>query len=95
MTERLIYSGKPATITVEASEQVIAACNLNTLDGEQYDHVTNAVRVVDDGTTVSITTTRSLEAWRAGEPNAGRGTWEFTHDKLASVRVNGCKVWSA
>jgi hypothetical protein len=92
---RTLYTGPATTITLEASLEVIHRQDLDTLNGEQFDHIKNAIRVVDTGAAIIIESTRSVEAWHRDEPNAGRGTWEFPYATLASIRVDGAAVWTA
>jgi len=91
--ERNIYSGPPTNVAVEASWDTCNRLDLDTLNGEQYDHFRNVISIVDNGEGISFETTRSWEAWKAGEPNAGRGRWTIPHAALERVLIDGEVVW--
>lgn len=88
-----IYSGKPVTVVVQASERVIEENELNRYNGEQFDTVDSVITIENDGKNILLTATRSLTAWRKSLPNAGRGEWVFPHDMLDCVYVNSEIVW--
>lgn len=82
---RSLYSGPPTTIVIEASLEVIHKLDLDTWAGEQYDRIHNVISIEDDGNDVTFETTRSIEAYKRNEPNAGRGLWRFPHTALERV----------
>jgi hypothetical protein len=84
-----IYSGEPVTVTLEASADMIAELELDTSAGHHYDHIGSVIAIEEDKGTVTITSTRSIEAWREGLPNAGRGVWEFKRSMLERIYVKG------
>ena len=90
---RNIWSGLPTNVVIEASFEVICEQNLNTLDGEQYDHINNVISVNDDGENITFTTVRSIEAFKRGEPNAGRAVWTFAHGMIDCIMIDGQAVW--
>lgn len=90
---RTIYSGEPVTVIVEASPDVIHEQSLNEFAGEHYDRIHNVISIDDDGRKVTITTSRSLDALKRGEPNAGRGVWAFEHSMLERIAIEGKVVW--
>ena len=77
----------PTRVTIEASLDTIIEHDLNTLEGEQYDVINDVISIVDDGQAHTFTTCRSVEAWKRGEPNAGRGTWVIPNSKLHKVHL--------
>lgn len=77
----------PTRVTIEASLQVIIEHDLNTWEGEQYDHIDNVISIVDDGKAHTFVTCRSIEAWKRGVPNAGRGTWVIPNESLHKVTL--------
>jgi hypothetical protein len=93
MFSRSIYSGPATTVTIEASWDVIHELDLDTWEGQQYDRFKNCISVNDDGSAISFETTRSIEAWKAGEPDAGRGVWTLDHDRLERILIDGKVVW--
>ena len=90
---RTIYSGPNTTVTIEASWEVIRELDLDSWSGEQYDRFHNCISVEDDGESIIFETTRSIEAFHRGEPNAGRGRWYLDHDRLERVMIDGKVVW--
>lgn len=66
-----LYSGPPTTVCVEASWE---ACREHDVDweDERYDWIRNCISVEREGDSTTFETTRSVEALKAGEPNAGR-----------------------
>ena len=68
----ILYSGKPINVCIEASWEAIREQDLDTFEGEQFDWVKNCISIERDHEGTTFTTCRSIEAWRAGEPNAGR-----------------------
>jgi hypothetical protein len=88
-----IYSGEPVTITIEASADMIHSLELDTSAGEHYDHIGSVITIEEDGDKVNITSTRSIEALRKGEPNAGRGEWTFDRSMLERIYLKGKIVW--
>jgi hypothetical protein len=68
----IVYSGNPINVCIEASFDAIMACDLDANEGEQFDWVKNCIAIERDCESTVFTTVRSWEAWRAGEPNAGR-----------------------
>ena len=68
----ILYSGSPANICIEASWNAILEGDLDTWEGEQYDWIKNCIAIERDADRTTFTTCRSIEAWKAGEPNAGR-----------------------
>jgi len=81
------------TVVVEASWEYCVKFDLDTWEGQQYDRIHNVISIIDDGENVIMESTRSWEAWKAGEPNAGRGTWTFPHDMLERALISGDVVW--
>jgi hypothetical protein len=90
---RVIYSGRPTVITVEASWETCRDMDLDTFAGEQYDTIPSAISVMDDGSNIVIETVRTIEAWKRGEENAGRGKWTFPKQDLKRVLIAGKTVW--
>lgn len=88
-----IYSGRPITVTVEASCEVIRDQHLDTFENEHFDTIRNVISVRKEGKNVVIESCRSIEAWRAGEENGGRGEWEFPTNMLERVWINGVVVY--
>ena len=82
-----IYSGDPIRITIEASLQAIIEYDLDTFEGEQFDHIDNVISITNDGRAHTIETTRSWEAFRRGVPNAGRGTWVIPNESLHKIHL--------
>ena len=81
------------TVVVEASYDIIREQNLDVWEGEHFDSIENAIYVQDDGKNVVIESTRSLKAWKRGEPSAGRGLWTFPYSTIECVYVEGKPVW--
>ena len=75
----------PINVTIEASLDTIIEHDLDTLAGEQYDTINNVISIVDDGHAHTFETCRSIEAFRRGEPNAGRGSWVIPNSKLHKI----------
>lgn len=81
----------PTRIAVEASWDVIRKFDLDTHTGEHFDHIDAviSIEVIPDHDpkreVIRISTVRTIEAWRRGEPNAGRATYDFTRDMLADI----------
>jgi uncharacterized protein YgiM (DUF1202 family) len=89
-----IYTGEPVTVTIEASADMIAELELDTAAGDHYDHIGSVISIEQDSKgEVTITSTRSVEAWRKGEPNAGRGVWVFDRSMLERIYLKGKIVW--
>lgn len=84
--ESRVFDG-PTTVTIEAGEEVIREQRLNTLDGEEFDKIEAVVSMDVTRDRVTFTTVRTHAAWKRGEANAGRGTWEFPRSALAGVYV--------
>lgn len=74
MIATIVYSGPPIDVCIEASWWAINENDLDTWNGEQYDWIKNCITVERDSNNTMFTTTRGIEAWKAGVPNAGRGT---------------------
>jgi hypothetical protein len=83
----------PLTVTLEATWNVIMEQGLDWMEGEQFDSMSGVIAIDDDGTTVRIVTCRTHAAWKRGEPNAGRGEWEFTRDQLQCIYHEGNPIW--
>lgn len=77
----------PTTLTLEASIDVIADQGLDTWAGEHFDRLENVIRVDVDRDAVRLETTRSLEAFRRGEVNAGRGVREIPRAALEAIWI--------
>lgn len=75
----------PTKIAVEASLDVIATFDLDQRTGEHYSHIDGVISIEVNGDTISITTVRTYEAWRRGEPNAGRTVYEVPRDSVANI----------
>lgn len=73
------------TVVVEASRETILKLDLDTWANEQFDRINNVLSVSYKRDGVHIETTRSIEAWKRGEPNAGRGTHIFPYDTIEAV----------
>lgn len=82
-----IFHSPGVRLTIEASIEVVLEHNLSTLEGEQYDHIDNVISVERKGRMIEIQSCRSHRAWKAGEPNAGRGTWTFRDNQLEAAYV--------
>jgi hypothetical protein len=78
---------EPTRVVIEASWEVIAEQDLDTLDGEQYDSIDAVTSIDVSRGEVTFTTVRTLAAWKRGEENAGRGTWTFPRSAIASIHV--------
>jgi hypothetical protein len=92
---RSIYNGPTTNVTIEASWDVCHDLDLDTWEGQQYDTLRNVISIEQEGNEITFETTRSIEAWRAGEPNAGRGRWTFSTDQLERIIIDGNVVWGA
>lgn len=79
--------GGPTRIAVEASLDVVLKFGLDTITGEQFDHIDGVISIemIERGTVVRISTVRTIEAWKRGEPNAGRATYDFPRETLAEI----------
>ena len=67
-----MYSGPPISVCIEASQEGIWEHDLDTWENEQFDWIRNCISIESDGGHTRFETTRSIEALKAGEPNAGR-----------------------
>ena len=67
-----VYSGPPISVCVEASLEACMEHDLDCFEGEQFDWIRNCISIESDGNHTRFETTRSIEALKAGEPNAGR-----------------------
>ena len=85
MMSTVLYSGKPINVCIEASWDVIHEHNLDTWEGEHFDWVKNCISIERDANGTTFTTCRSIEAWRAGEPNAGRYTLTIENKNLEKI----------
>ena len=88
-----IYSGPPTTVTIEASWEIIHELDLDTFEGQQYDKIENVIRIDDIDGEVEFETTRSIEAYHRGEPNAGRATHLLKRSQLERILIDGKRVW--
>lgn len=80
----------PTRIAVEASWDVIRQHDLDTDTGEHFDHIDGVISIeMIDGdsraTIVRISTVRTHEAWKRGEPNAGRAVYDFPRETLENI----------
>jgi len=77
----------PTRIAVEASWDVIRQFDLDTHTGEHFDHIDGviSVEVIERGKMVRISTVRTWEAWKRGEPNAGRAIYDFPRETLEDI----------
>ena len=80
---------EPTRVCIEASLDVIMKCNLDTFEGEQFDYIDACISMDVDPmeNTVTFTSVRTIDAWRMGVPNAGRGTWVLQRDQLEAVHI--------
>ena len=85
MMSTIMYSGPPINVCIEASMDAIYEHNLDTWESEQYDWVKNCISVERDADGTTFTTCRSIEAYRAGEPNAGRYTLTIENRLLERI----------
>lgn len=83
----------PITVTLEATWDVIHEHDLDWLNGEHFDTVDGVIAIEDNGATVRLVRCRTLEAYKRGEANAGRGEWEFTRKQLQCIYIDGTPVW--
>jgi hypothetical protein len=83
-----VFDG-PTTVVVEASFDAILDLDLDTFEGEQYDRIESVIAIDVDRESVTLETCRSLKAWRAGVPNAGRGTLTLPRHMVEGVFLPG------
>jgi len=83
----------PKDVCIEASMDAIYEGDLKMLEGEQYDWIRNVISITVDRDTVTFETCRSIEAWKRGEPNAGRGTYTLERRLLQCIMIDGAPVW--
>lgn len=83
----------PKNVTIEASLDVIIDQHLDTFNNEQFDTIMNVIAITVDSDTVTFESCRSLEAMRAGLPNAGRGTFEIPRSALQCIYIDKAPVW--
>jgi hypothetical protein len=88
-----IEVGSPVDVCIEASLDAIIEGDLNTFEGEQYDTLRNVISIIVDNDGVTFETCRSIEAWKRGEPNAGRGTLTIDKRLLQCVYIDDKPVW--
>jgi hypothetical protein len=93
LTQIMVPGTGPATITLEATWEVIREHDLAWMEGEHFDTMQNVIAIDEEDGKVRIVTCRSIEAYRRGEPNAGRGEWEFTREQLQCIYHNGNPIW--
>ena len=84
----IVYSGRPTTVCIEASEEAIMEHNLDTWENEHYDWVKNCISIEREDKHTTFETTRSIEAFRAGEPNAGRFVLTIENRLLERIIIN-------
>ena len=77
----------PTLVIIEASLEAIIEGNLNQFESEQYDTIENVISIEDDGTSHTFETCRSIEAWRRGEPNAGRFKLVIENKYLEKIHI--------
>lgn len=82
---RVIYSGAPRPIILEASYNAIMDADLDTFEGEQFDTIRNVISVHISGGDYVIETVRSIEALKRGEPNAGRMTMTMAAQNVERI----------
>ena len=75
----------PAKVCIEASDLAIDEFRLDTFEGEQFDFIENVISIVNDGREHTFETTRSIEAWKRGEANAGRKTIVIPNTHLKQI----------
>jgi hypothetical protein len=77
----------PTRVIVEASLDAVLEGNLDTMEGEQYDTIENVISIEDDGRAHTFETCRSIEAYRRGEPNAGRFKLVIENKYLEKIHI--------
>ena len=77
----------PTTIVIEASWEIIHAQGLDTDEGEHFDRIEGVVSIEVERDTVAFITVRTHAAWKRGEPNAGRGRWEFPRPSIEAIWI--------
>lgn len=77
----------PRRICIEASWLVIAQADLDAFSNEIFDYINGVVEIEVVGDQVTFESVRTYEAFRAGEPNAGRGRLTFNRNQLEAIYV--------
>ena len=63
---------EPTTVCVEASWEGITEHELNDFEGEQFAHISAVISIEVTDRQVTLSTVRTIDAYRRGVPNAGR-----------------------
>jgi hypothetical protein len=78
----------PAYVNIVASFDTIVELGLDEWDGEHIDRLRGVIGMDVDASHVTFECARTLEAWKDGEENAGRGTWRLPRPALAAVYID-------
>lgn len=76
---------EPTRVAVEATLDVALDLGLDTFEGEQFDYVDAVVAIDVTRDEITIETVRTLDGWKRGKPNAGRGTLTIPRAKVAAI----------
>lgn len=79
---------EPTTVTVEASWAAICENDIDWMEGEHFDHIEAAISIDVTPTLVTISTVRTLAAWKRGEEGAGRAIYEIPRKSLEAIYVS-------